>query len=608
MKKILTSSHILLILIIGTLFMSLVSINQSSSICPHNHSKPHSTNEKTPHTSSSSKQGFLNQSENEILWFIHVTDTQDIWYNKERIAQWNQMLNESYNEIKPVLIYNTGDLVNSDYENFITANERDQRIEEWERYNESLYLNKMNSSVYMDVIGNHDAYGDPGNSYFLQYSMMGNELNALQYSFKRSFSFGDYAFIGLHTAEDYGIRYPFGLFGYLNTLELDWYEQELIRFQDCERIFIMGHHPPFEIYSALSSSGKSFFQLNKEYNVDYYFMGHGHKNSFQNVDGLLSIETEKFSHEGGSYRIVSLDKNQLSTSIESVGKWPQGIITNPPRNIYLEQETWNDKNHIRVLAWDPKGVNSVEWAAFSPNGEEKVTEWQSLANITNNGPLWEGDFSELIEKMSENSDLTSSLIKVKIIGDSGEKIKEIIYSPIRNRPFGWYEAIPLIYISFFSLIGIAIIVTSYLRTRLPRFEKKPESNVDKSMRNLFLLKCLIFILVPWTFGAMYVDRITAVFALFYLNGLGLHFNGTLLIFSAVIFFLAIMWQGFNLSYKARYVMVGVTIWNIIITSFYIVFYILHFPTISWLSPGLYGMLAIDALILRRSLTMIRGRI
>ncbi|MFO8017650.1 MAG: metallophosphoesterase [Promethearchaeia archaeon] len=552
-------------------------------------------------------QGYINDSDNELIWFLHVTDTQDIWYDDGKIGQWRQMLNQSYREINPFLIYNTGDLVNSDYENFITGNERDQRIEEWERYNQSLYDSGMNSSIYMDVIGNHDVYGDLGNSYFLNYSMMGKELNTLQYGFNRSFSFGDYAFIGLHTAEDYGIRYPFALFGYLNTQELDWYEQELTRFQDCDRIFLMGHHPPFEIYSTRSSSGKSFFQLNEEFDVDYYFMGHGHINSFQNVNGMLAIETEKFSNEGGSYRIVTLDKNQLSTSIERVGQWPQGIITNPPRRDYLEEETWTDGEHIRVLAWDPEGVNFVEWSAFTPDGSKQIIDWENLDNISSTGPLWEGDFSKLEEKMAKNSDLESSLIKVRISGKSGENIKEILYSPTQRTPFGWYEAIPLIYISCFSLIGIAIIVTYYLRTRVPRFKKDPEQNVDKQLRNLFLLKCFIFTIIPWTLGGMFVDQVTVVFALFYVNGLGIHFNGTLLIYTGVIFFLAIIWQGFTLSYKKRYLMVGLTVWNLLFTGFYVVFYILHFPMLSWLSPGLYGMLIIDSLILRRSLNMIKKK-
>ncbi|MGV9198768.1 MAG: hypothetical protein ACOC4M_08005 [Promethearchaeia archaeon] len=148
-------------------------------------------------------------------------------------------------------------------------------------------------------------------------------------------------------------------------------------------------------------------------------------------------------------------------------------------------------------------------------------------------------------------------------------------------------------------------VTYILRTRVPRFKKDPEQNVDKRMRNLFLIKCLIFVIIPWTLGGMFVDRITAVFALFYVNGLGIHFNGTLLIFTAVLFFLAIIWQGFTLSYKSRYAMFGITVWNLLLIGFYLVFFLLHFPMLSWFSPGFYGMIWMDILILRRSFLMMK---
>lgn len=546
-----------------------------------------------------SNHGSINASENEIFWFIHVTDTQDIWYNEDRIDNWYELLNESYNTILPSFIYNTGDLVNSDYHNFLTANERDQRVEEWERYEKSLKENGMNSSIYMDVMGNHDAYGDPEYQYFLEYSIMGSEFDTLQYSFKRRFTFGEYAFIGLHTPEDFGIRYPFGLFGYLNTPELDWYEQELKKYHDCDRIFIFGHHPPFELYSAFSSSGKTFFQLNEEFDVDYYFVGHGHSNTFQNINGMLAIETEKFSHNDGTYRIVALDNNQLSTSLEHVGQWPQSIITNPTIKDYMTQNL-DDIKKIRVLAWDPKGIDSVEWSAYTPDGNIKLRDWKDLSNSTNDMNLWEGNWDDLENELIEINDLSSMLIKVRTQGGSGENIEEMIYSPSVQPYFGWYQAIPIIYISFFGFIGIIIIITSYLRLKIPKFKKTPEIEVDHSLRNLYLLKCLVFLAVPMTFGAMYVGQITAVFSLFYLNFWGIHFNGTLLIYSGTIFLFSIFWQGFALSYKHRTAMMIESTISATWLIFILVFYILHFPSLSWISPGLYLMIGLDFLLFRKA--------
>ncbi|MHA1336241.1 MAG: metallophosphoesterase [Promethearchaeota archaeon] len=539
-------------------------------------------------------QGSLDSAGYNIFWFIHISDTQFIWYNDDKIAQFNQLLNESYKTINPSFIYNTGDIVNSDYEHFITANERDQRIEEWERYRECLDKNQMNSTIYMDIMGNHDCYGHPGYSYFLKYSMMGKTFDTLQYSFKRKFSFGKYAFIGIHTPENYGAKYPHALFGYLSKEELDWYENELRNAQDCEKIFVFGHHPPYEIISEANSNGKTFFMLNDEYGVDYLFVGHGHHNTFQKINNLLAIETTNFDRDGGSYRIVAIDNNQLSTSLEFVAKWPQGIITYPPQNLYLTKNLKDDDlKKIRALAWDPKGIKKVEWAAFDESGNEQITDWKVMTNIMNTS-LYEAKFD-----LDYDSNL-KYLIKVKIEGGSGENVKEIIFSPKISFFFGWQIGAPLITISFFALISLASFITYYRRWKYPELRKTPEKKVDKKLKNLFILKGLIFLLVPLTFGGIYKGQITAVFSLLFVNSNGFYLNDVNLLFTGVSFMFCFFWIGFRLSYKHRNRLLAHLCVSIAFTIFLIIFYILHYPEISWFSPGYYAMLIIDMLMLKRN--------
>ncbi len=548
-------------------------------------------------------QGYEDSGDNEVFWFVQVTDTQDLWYDSERIETWNKFLDQSYNIIDPLFIVNTGDLVSSDYEHFLTANERSQRVEEWEEYRKSLDDNDVNASMYMDVVGNHDCYGDPGNTYYLKYSMTGSTFEELQHSFKRSFSFGDYAFIGLHTGEDHGIQYPFAVFGDLKTAELDWYEEKLKSYQDCEKIFIFGHHPPFEIVSSWSSSDKSFLDLNDKNNVFAYFCGHGHQETFQNVNGMFAIEADDFWEEKGTYSIVSVDHNYLATSTERVGKWPQCIITNPPRRDYLSNNLEEeDLKEIRTLVWDPKGVDSVEWSAFASE-EKQITDWAPLENVSMSGPLWEADFSELSEEMSKYSDLTSCTVKVRVKGGSGEIIEEIIYSPIKTTYIGLYQLIPLFYIAFFSFIALIVITTYYRRTRVPRFKKKEDQLVDKKLRNMYLLKCLVYLALPITFAGMYVGQITAMFAFFYWNANGIHINALLFVYTGTIFAFSILFQGFHLSPRSRDKIRTDTFLSFGWLLFLVVFFTLHFPTISWLSPGLYLMITLDILMLRRNKEM-----
>ena len=124
----------------------------------------------------SSDQGFINSSNQKLFWFIHLTDTQYVWQSNYKIEKFFQFLNESYNTIKPLFMYNTGDLVNG-----INGILHDK--EEWEKYNKALEDNNINSSIYMDLIGNHDASIDSDFSYFLNYSIMGRNYNTTRYSF-----------------------------------------------------------------------------------------------------------------------------------------------------------------------------------------------------------------------------------------------------------------------------------------------------------------------------------------------------------------------------------------------------------------------------------------
>jgi predicted MPP superfamily phosphohydrolase len=398
-----------------------------------------------------SNQAYINNSEQKLFWFIHITDT----HVESTIDIFNQLLNETFHEIKPLFIYNTGDLVDAN-------SGLGQDVEEWKLYQTALEDNSMNSSNYIDLIGNHDAANDPKFSYYLNYSMIGRNFKSLQFSFNKSFSFGRYAFIGVNTAKDSYNIYEFALLGSLNTTELDWYENELEKYKNFDRIFVFGHHshnnpPPYSIISNLSTSGKNFFDLNEEYNVDYYLSGHAHEHYFQKDKNLLMITTSNFDLHGGTYRIVTLDYNHLSTSIEQIDTWPQAVITYPSN----EHTIIEDLTQLRVLAWDPRGINSVEWSLHSVKKEFQITSWNPLDNLDLDDPLWEGNFDFQFNG--------KYILKVKIEGGSGQIIKEVrIFSKS-----GWkFEfAVSLIFM-IIAFLSIAIIIFNYSRIHIEKLKKR----------------------------------------------------------------------------------------------------------------------------------------
>ena len=392
-----------------------------------------------------SNNGVISYEGNDIFWFIQITDTQFVWLNQNNLEIFNKFLNETNKIIKPLFIINTGDIVDANMG-------RHQNFEEWQKYNETLTVNNMNSSSYIDLVGNHDGSEDPQFEYFINYSLTGSEYKTTQVSFNHSFVFGNYAFIGLNTAKDsYNNLLEFAFTGFLNTKELDWYEKELIKYEKYDEIFVFGHHPPYfplyyKIISNRSSTGKSFFDLNSEFNVKYYFCGHVHQNFIEKSEGLTTIITDNFDDNKGTYRIVAVNHNQISTSIENVGKWPQGIIISPTDFNLYDPQYGLERPKIQVLTWDPKGVLDVEWCAYLEDGI-LLKNWSSLNKNVNKDTLWEGDISG---DLKDNKDY---IIKVRITSESGQVIRTIIYNPQQSTN---YELLILIFTS--SFIGIVCIV------------------------------------------------------------------------------------------------------------------------------------------------------
>ncbi len=406
----------------------------------------------------SSNIKFASSNDLNVFWFLQISDTQFLWYDNKKIAYFYEFLNETYNTIAPLFIYHTGDIVGANY-----GFKQDE--EEWSRYKEALDNNNFNASTYLDVIGNHDAIHDPNFTNFLNYSMMGQSFNTTQYSFNHSFSFGEYVFIGLNTAKKSYDLFEFGFQGFLTSAELNWYESELEKYKDYDKIFVFGHHPPnyppiYEIESEVSDNGKNFNDLNDEFNVSFYISGHTHSNSFRYVNNIITITTTNFDALNGTFRIISLDNNRLSSSIGYVGDWPQAIITNPSEEDYLFENLTINESKLRVLAWDPKGITSVKWSLFDYKSENQLTNWKSIERSSNDSPLWEG--------VLDLVNYENFLLKVEIDGGSGKAFRELNFYLKNDSSDSSDPTLIFLIIFIITIIGVvalSLIINHYTHIR-----------------------------------------------------------------------------------------------------------------------------------------------
>lgn len=552
-------------------------------------------------------QGRVKNTDYKIFWFIQITDTQSSWMewggNERRDPEdgytknVKYFFNETQNTIKPVFIVNTGDLVDSDYHNFFMRN-RGQLLDEWSYYNETITERGMNSSYYFDIPGNHDVYRNPFYGYYLNYSMSGSAFGTDQFLVNLNLTWGNYSFYFLSTPEDHGLEYPFALGGRLGNSEINWLQNKLAANTHSNLSFAFGHHPPFEIFSCRASTGQDFIDLLQDYNIKAYFCGHGHMETYQDIYGVAAVETSKFNYDGGTYRIIAVDEDRLST-VQQIGQnWPVGIITNPIDEKFAigkyDMQKHMNPQKIRALAWDPLGVTSVEWRA------DRKSAWISMDEIVGD-PLWEANFDDSL------IDGKSHLIEIRITGGSGTKIESIIYSASMIYHFGWSQGIYVLTSLFIGLVVVLPITKYYLSHKgykgTKRFIKKKDDEADKIQSKWILIKFLILLTVPLALAPIYNETIVVIFPFFMISGAGIIINDVPLLLTAIIGVPGVGFQVLNLSKRKAKWMSLTTYLSMLVTIVLSLFFILHFGLLGAVLPSYYAIFMLDLKILKRSKQM-----
>ncbi|MFX1294814.1 MAG: metallophosphoesterase family protein [Promethearchaeota archaeon] len=376
----------------------------------------------------------LSNNTDNLLWFVHITDTHIGAYRLKGNSRQNlRDFLENMEYINPSFIINTGDLVNGRI-----PIPFEQDVEQWrDYYNILAAYDKINTSLYYDIVGNHDGYGNSLTfSYYLNWSVQ----KTLQYTWNRTLPSGNgnYTFIALNSAQDSGSYFPDGTSGNLNQTELDWFEAQLIAAQSSNMTIVFAHHPENDVANyTTTTSKKTFLDLIEDYNVSAYIFGHGHENIKRNQGGTICIETDSIgvSSNVAGYRIFALDNDGISSKYQPLNTWPAVLITCPiDRDLTMQAfdiPTDMTAVSIRALVFDEKEVLNVDFKIDD-------TSWFPMNSVPNNQYLWNASFDAsilteaehtIIVRANSSSGISTDSVLIRV-GSPNQP--EIVNGPIPN--------------------------------------------------------------------------------------------------------------------------------------------------------------------------------
>jgi predicted MPP superfamily phosphohydrolase len=131
-----------------------------------------------------------------IFWLVQISDTHigSEWYDEDARFVW--VVEEALPVIGPTMVILTGDIVDGSI-NGIPAS--GQSIEEWNRYREIVDQGGLDTNTYLDLPGNHDAYGSANLVDYLAHSLNGETFGQTTRSVLLELPFGSYLVYGAAT-------------------------------------------------------------------------------------------------------------------------------------------------------------------------------------------------------------------------------------------------------------------------------------------------------------------------------------------------------------------------------------------------------------------------
>jgi len=267
-----------------------------------------------------------------IFWFIQISDLHVhniLAAGAEEKLTW--VLTTATGIVDPFFIVATGDLTDSTlatlpYYGFGPI------PEEWDLYRSIVDGAGMTADFYYDVIGNHDAYGDDGASYYLSRSVQGSTQNTTQPDWRLDLPFGSYHFVAVATTCNDWAQWPFDRME-ITDAEYNELNDNLSANTDSRLTIGAAHHDYIRAKNGTDViNGARVEELFTTYRVPYFIHGHEHDLQTRLSDGGVIIQRidSLGQSDGYNFCVHAVDSDAISFACSSANSaWPLAVITAP---------------------------------------------------------------------------------------------------------------------------------------------------------------------------------------------------------------------------------------------------------------------------------------
>jgi hypothetical protein len=339
-----------------------------------------------------------------VFWFIQTSDTHIGARGSTDGNNLKWLVTQARQIIEPNFIIVSGDLTDSTNGNFLGIPNGPYQ-KEWDEYKSILSAAGVTAADYYDIPGNHDAYNDQLFAYYLNNSVQGVTTHNTQVSFVRQFTFGEYHFMGVNTADNSGdgfsLSWPYGDYAGLDTNELSFIANEMNKYPEAKLTLVFGHHPLFPTGDSTDTYVNyglpEFLELMNQSSSSLY--GYGHTHDFSEAffipsanpnGGFFYFNVASLGKSSSNqYTIFSIDCNGIASKTMTINTWPAVLITAPVdvnlggNNPYAYTVPASSSNAIRALVFDQNDVSSVRYRI------DGGTQWFNMTQVPQNPRLYQ---------------------------------------------------------------------------------------------------------------------------------------------------------------------------------------------------------------------------